>query len=301
MPEMDEGAFVLDYYMPTGTSLAKTDEVARRIDKILMETPDVSGYLRRTGAENGIYATGRYRGDIEVSLKPPGKRRPMDEIFEVAGEELEAKVPELEIELVALIHDQIDDLVGIDSPVEVKIFGPDGPSSASWPNRSARSSKTRGWRSGCDHDVPLGNPDHRACGRTSARHWPALGLTEQDIENQLNAALYGQVATTLPEQDRMTDIRVRYPDTVRFDRDRLEQLPIALPPAAADGQAGGQPGRAAAPFRAAWAKWRRSSPSAVRMPCGARTSSRKSWFPASGEGLDLGKINRASPGRTLPR
>ena len=56
-----------------------------------------------------------------------------------------------------------------------------------------------------------------------------LGLTEQDIENQLNAALYGQVATTLPEQDRITDIRVRYPDRVRFDRDRLEQLPIALP------------------------------------------------------------------------
>ena len=35
MPEMDEGAFVLDYFLPTGTSLAKTDEVARRIDKIL--------------------------------------------------------------------------------------------------------------------------------------------------------------------------------------------------------------------------------------------------------------------------
>ena len=42
--------------------------------------------------------------------------------------------------------------------------------------------------------------------------------------------MYGQVATTLPEQDRITDIRVRYPDRVRFDRDRLEQLPIALPP-----------------------------------------------------------------------
>ncbi len=69
MPEMDEGAFVLDYFMPPGTSLAETDQVARRIDKILTETPDVAGYLRRTGAENGIYATEAFRGDIEVALE----------------------------------------------------------------------------------------------------------------------------------------------------------------------------------------------------------------------------------------
>ena len=30
---------------------------------------------------------------------------------------------------------------------------------------------------------------------------------------QFNAALYGQVAATMPEQDRMTKIRIRYPDS----------------------------------------------------------------------------------------
>ena len=59
-----------------------------------------------------------------------------------------------------------------------------------------------------------------------------VGLTEMDIETQLNAALYGQVASTIPEQDRMTKIRVRYPDRVRFDKDRLGQLPISLAAAA---------------------------------------------------------------------
>ena len=48
MPAMDKGAFVLDYLLPPGTSLAQTDKVARRIDKILLETPDVAGFLRRT-------------------------------------------------------------------------------------------------------------------------------------------------------------------------------------------------------------------------------------------------------------
>ena len=49
MPEMDEGAFVLDYNMPVGTSLAQTDKVLRRVEEVLLETPDVEGYIRRTG------------------------------------------------------------------------------------------------------------------------------------------------------------------------------------------------------------------------------------------------------------
>ena len=56
-----------------------------------------------------------------------------------------------------------------------------------------------------------------------------------DIETQLGAALYGQVASTLPEQDRMTKIRVRYPDRVRLDKERLGQLPISLAGAAPGG------------------------------------------------------------------
>ena len=72
MPDMDEGAFVLDYNMPVGTSLAQTDKVMRRVEAVLQRTPDISGYIRRTGAELGFFATEPYTGDILVSLKPPG-------------------------------------------------------------------------------------------------------------------------------------------------------------------------------------------------------------------------------------
>ena len=85
MPEMDEGALVIDYHMPVGTSLAQTDKVLRRVEAVLAETPDVSGYIRRTGAELGFFATESYTGDILVSLKPSGQRRPADEIFDVAA------------------------------------------------------------------------------------------------------------------------------------------------------------------------------------------------------------------------
>src|SRR6185437_12377355 len=78
--------------------------------------------------------------------------------------------------------------------------------------------------------VLLGNPDIVI--RPDSVQTARVGLTALDVENQLNAALYGQVASTLPEQDRMTKIRVRYPDRVRYDRDRLAELPISLATAA---------------------------------------------------------------------
>ncbi len=288
MPEMDEGAFVLDYFMPTGTSLTKTDEVARRIDKVLLETPDVAGYLRRTGAENGIYATEAFRGDIEVALKPPGQRRAMAAIFKSLEEELTSKVPEAQIKLHALIHDQIDDLNGIESPVEVKIFGPNAAKlrELAEPVGKILIDKAGFKDEDVNTHVRLGNPDLVV--RPNRVALARIGLTEQDIENQLNAALYGQVATALPEQDRITDIRVRYPDRVRFDRDRLGQLPIALPAAS-----GGKTGAGSSPpgfvllGQVATIELKRS-------PNELRRENQQPVIMVSGEGegLDLGKINR---------
>src|SRR6185312_2332617 len=75
-------------------------------------------------------------------------------------------------------------------------------------------------------NVLLGNPDIII--RSDSIQTARVGLTDQDVEAQLNAALYGQVAGTVPEQDRMTKIRVRYPDSIRFDRAHLGLLPISL-------------------------------------------------------------------------
>ncbi len=226
MPEMDEGAFVLDYNMPVGTSLAQTDKVMRRVEAVLLETPDISGYIRRTGAELGFFATEPYTGDILVSLKSAGKRRPMEELFVDLRNELKAKVPELETEFVPLVLDQIGDLAGVDQPIEVKIFGPEAETLRDLAEKvGAIVEKVDGVVDVNTH-VLLGNPDIVV--RPDSVQTSRVGLTEMDVESQLNAALYGQVASTIPEQDRMTKIRVRYADRVRFDRDRLGQIPISL-------------------------------------------------------------------------
>src|SRR5207247_4217360 len=83
LPEMDEGCFVLDYFLPAGTSLEATNAAALRIESILAETPDIQTWARRTGAELGpVTATQVNRGDIQVLLKPRGPRRAAEDVLD---------------------------------------------------------------------------------------------------------------------------------------------------------------------------------------------------------------------------
>ena len=140
----------------------------------------------------------------------------------------------------------------------------------------------------------LGNPDIVV--RPDSVQTARVGLTEMDIETQLNAALYGQVASTIPEQDRMTKIRVRYPDRVRFDKDRLGQLPISLA-AAAPGSAGagrrrtgGRAGRHR--LRAARSTGLDRSRAQARTNCGAKPAAGDHRHRRARAGQDLGSVNR---------
>ena len=81
LPNMDEGTFILDYYMPEGTSLSETDQMAGRVEDLLRDNPSVATYTRRTGAENGFFATQMFRGDMTVVLVDRRGRPPIDEIM----------------------------------------------------------------------------------------------------------------------------------------------------------------------------------------------------------------------------
>ncbi len=226
MPDMDEGSFVLDYYMPVGTSLTKTDSVMRRVEQVLLKTPDIEGYIRRTGAELGFFATEPYTGDVLIVLKPPGQRRPMEQVIESVRRDLEKAVPELPVEFTPSIQNQINNLSGVESPIEVKVFGSDYAEIRRLATAVGKVMESVPGLVDINTNVLMGNPDIVV--RPDSVATARVGLTVMDVEAQLNAALYGQVASTLPEKDRMTNIRVRYPDRIRYDRDHLGRLPISL-------------------------------------------------------------------------
>src|SRR5262249_10423396 len=155
-------------------------------------------------AENGLFATEAFRGDILVSLKPPGQRRPMQEVFDSLREEITQAVPELEsLEFVPLVQDQLNDLAGLQRTVEIKIFGPDQTKLRELAEQVAAAAGKLDLNEVNAH-AHLGNPDLMV--RPNSVETARVGLTVQDVETQLGTALYGQVASSLPEQDRLTNI-----------------------------------------------------------------------------------------------
>ena len=55
-----------------------------------------------------------------------------------------------------------------------------------------------------------------------------VGLLPDDLAREMGNALLGTLAGSLRRFDRLVNIRVRYPDDVRFDPSRLAAMPIAL-------------------------------------------------------------------------
>ena len=163
----------------------------------------------------------------------------MDEIFEALRPQLEETVPELSTELVPLVQDQINDLAGVDRPIEVKVFGPDIAKLRDLAQQAAKVIEDIPGVADVNANVRMGNPDIVV--RPKSVETERVGLSEQDVENQLNAGLYGQIASTLPENDRITNIRVRYPDRIRFNREHLGDIPISLASATPVGGAANDP------------------------------------------------------------
>ncbi len=127
LPTMDEGAFVLDYFLPAGTSLTDTDAVARKIEAVLKTIPEVATYSRRTGAELGpAAATEVSRGDIMVRLRPASARhRSAEEVISEARARVAREAPEARVEFVQVLQDVLNDLSGTPRPIEVALYGND--------------------------------------------------------------------------------------------------------------------------------------------------------------------------------
>ncbi len=226
LPSMDEGAFVLDYFLPAGTSLTDTDAAARKIEAILQRIPEVQTYARRTGAELGpVAATEVSRGDIMVRLKARSARnRSIEQVISDAREKVEHDVPEARVEFVQVLQDVLNDLSGTPRPIEVKLYGDDyAPLRALATDTAARIRNVPGLvdlYAGFEGNAP----ELRV--RVDPGRAARLGMNASDVSADLEAALRGTVASTIRRPDRTIGIRVRYPDAIRFDRTEVPRLPV---------------------------------------------------------------------------
>lgn len=228
LPDMDEGSFIVDYVTPGGTALAETDRQLHIIERILAETPEVTGTSRRTGAELGLFATEQNTGDIAVRLQPHSRRtRPIGEIITEVRTRVEREVPRVRVEFMQILSDVLDDLSGASSPMEIKLFGADLAALDAYALRIGPAvEKVEGLA-----DFFSGVPESSAelamhiDGDAASR----AGLSAQDVSTSVAGAMLGVEAGEIRLDDRAIGVRVRAPDSVRFNAARLATLPVWTP------------------------------------------------------------------------
>lgn len=226
LPEMDEGAFVMDYRMPPGTALSETDRVLRHVEKLLAETPEVESYSRRTGARLALALAAPHFGDFLVKLKKD-RSRSVEEIKDDLRKRIEEAEPALKISLAGILGDLITDLMWAPAPIEIKVFSPDVAKLKEIAPKIAEAIEDKDGK-GIAGVVDVNDGlVYTGSAQIYRLNWPELpryGIKSDDAARTLNIALLGEAPASVLEGDRLIPVRVVVDPKFVRDAAQIESL-----------------------------------------------------------------------------
>jgi cobalt-zinc-cadmium resistance protein CzcA len=129
VPTLDEGDFVIQPVLKTGTSLEKTVEITTQIEQILLQFPEVAQVVSRIGAaEVPTDPMSMEESDVIIRLRPKGEwtsAATKDELADRFKEALSA-IPGIGYEFTQPIEMRFNELItGVRADLAIKIFGED--------------------------------------------------------------------------------------------------------------------------------------------------------------------------------
>jgi multidrug efflux pump subunit AcrB len=223
LPEMDEGAFILDYLTPAGTSLTETNRILQHVEQILRSTPEVEITSRRTGLQLGLAAvTEANSGDFSVRLKR-NRDRDIEEIMADVRERILKSEPALDIEFIQVLQDMIGDLSNSPEPIQIKLFSSDAALlNQLGPKVEDAIKKIPGvvdTKNGVDNTISGPATSFQVDPVLAGR----LGFTPSEVADDATAILDG-LPTTEPMivNGRPYTIRVRLPEESRASLDSIQ-------------------------------------------------------------------------------
>lgn len=130
VPTLDEGDFVIQPVLKTGTSLEKTVEITTKIEQILLDNfPEVEQVVTRIGAaEVPTDPMSMEESDVIIKLRPRKEWVSANSKDELADKFKEALsiIPGMEVEFTQPIEMRFNELItGVRADVAIKIFGED--------------------------------------------------------------------------------------------------------------------------------------------------------------------------------
>lgn len=224
VPPLDEGAILMQTFLPPEASLDEVDRLNHRVEDVLRKFPEVEDVVRRTGrAERTEDPMPHTTSDVLILLEP-GRARHGEELEHAMREAVE-KVPGVSALFTTPLGMRIDEgLGGTPADISVRIFGPQPQALADLADAAA--SLMRGVRGMEDvRAEPLvGLPqltvqvDRDAAAR--------VGLTPGDVIEAVQIGLAGQAVSEVWVGQRRFDLVVKLAPDFRRDTTALSALMV---------------------------------------------------------------------------
>jgi len=232
VPTLDEGDFVIQPVLKTGTSLSKTIELTTQMENILIDKFDeVDQIVSRIGAaEVPTDPMSMEEIDMIIKLKPRKEWTATDSKEELANLFKEALqvIPGIEYEFTQPIEMRFNELItGVRADLAIKIFGED------LDILSTKAEEVRDLIKGVPGaaDIILektaGLPQMRV--EYNRQKLAYYGLSIEEMNRYLTTAFAGGIAGSVFEGERRFDLVARFQPEYRNDIEHIKNLFVSTP------------------------------------------------------------------------
>ncbi|MCR9265514.1 MAG: CusA/CzcA family heavy metal efflux RND transporter [Flavobacteriaceae bacterium] len=232
VPTLDEGDFVIQPVLKTGTSLAKTVETTTKMEQILLENfPEVKQVVSRIGAaEVPTDPMSMEESDVIIVLKPKSEWVSAESKDELADKFKEALsvLPGIEVEFTQPIEMRFNELItGVRADIAIKIFGEDLEILDEKANEVRQLIENVEGASDITVEKVEGLPQMNVTYNRAkvARH----GLNIADLNEMVSMGFAGKVVGSVFEGERQFDLAVRLNSENRKDISNLKNLYVDIP------------------------------------------------------------------------
>jgi CzcA family heavy metal efflux pump len=227
LPQVDEGAILLEYILPPGTSLNESNRIGEILENIALRDQDVDTVYRRTGSEAGTYQVEPVnRGELVIKLSSRKSRK--RQIFEIIKDlkKLTDQIPGVITLYHQVTSEKIDEsLSGLPTIFGITIYGENYNKLIKYAERIEEvASHTKGIGN-IINNTKYRVPEFRI--RTIPDRISQYGLSSKEIMEELMFYLGGKVISTVIKGEKNIPIFLKADENIKSIED-IKHLPIKI-------------------------------------------------------------------------
>jgi CzcA family heavy metal efflux pump len=226
LPEFHEGSLTIQANTLPGTSLAKSDEIGRKVEQILLSQPEVVATARRTGrAEYDEHVQGVEAAEIDVGLRETGRTR--DALLADLRRGF-STLPGTNVTIGQPISHRIDHMLsGTRANIAVKVFGDDLGTLRRLGERVRDAMSRVPGVVDLSLEQQMDIPFLRFILNRGAI--ARYGLHADDVAEAIETSFAGSTVGRIFDRGTAFDLIVKFDSTSNADFDRIADLPIDTP------------------------------------------------------------------------